>query len=52
MSPDYEAVISDIITLQEQVALGITDQSLTSDVQALNVALPGQGPDLAAAGPA
>jgi signal transduction histidine kinase len=36
VSPDYEAVITDIITLQDQVSLGNTDQSLTSDVQALN----------------
>jgi signal transduction histidine kinase len=36
VSPDYESVISDIITLQDQVELGITDQSLTSDVQALD----------------
>jgi len=33
---DYGAVIGNIITLQEQVALGNTDPSLTSDVQALN----------------
>jgi signal transduction histidine kinase len=33
---DYGAVISNIITLQEQVALGNTDPALTSDVQALN----------------
>ncbi len=36
VSPDYDAVIGDIITLQAQVSLGITDQSLTSDVQTLN----------------
>jgi signal transduction histidine kinase len=36
VSPDYEAVISDIITLQDQVELGITDQSLNNDVQTLN----------------
>jgi signal transduction histidine kinase len=36
VSPDYEAVISDIITLQDQVQLGITDQSLNDDVQTLN----------------
>ena len=35
VSPDYEAVIGEIITLQEQVALGNTDQSLTNDVQTL-----------------
>src|SRR5580704_8776301 len=35
VGPDYEAVIGDIITLQGQTALGITDQSLTSDVQSL-----------------
>jgi signal transduction histidine kinase len=33
---DYGAVIGNIITLQEQVALGNTDPALTSDVQALN----------------
>jgi signal transduction histidine kinase len=33
---DYAAVISNMITLQQQVALGVTDSSLTSDVQALN----------------
>ena len=36
VGPDYDAVIGDIITLQDQIALGITDQSLTSDVQTLN----------------
>jgi signal transduction histidine kinase len=36
VSPDYEAVISDIITLQDQVELGITDQSLNNDVQTLH----------------
>jgi signal transduction histidine kinase len=35
VGPDYEAVIGDVITLQGQTALGITDQSLTSDVQSL-----------------
>jgi hypothetical protein len=35
VSPDYGSVISDIITLQGQVALGITDPSLTTDVQTL-----------------
>jgi signal transduction histidine kinase len=35
VGPDYEAVIGDIITLQGQTALGITDQSLTSNVQSL-----------------
>jgi signal transduction histidine kinase len=33
--PEYESDISDITTLQAQVSLGITDQSLNSDVQAL-----------------
>jgi signal transduction histidine kinase len=33
---DYAAVISNMITLQQQVALGVTDASLTSDVQTLN----------------
>ena len=33
---DYAAVIGNMITLQQQVALGVTDSSLTSDVQALN----------------
>jgi signal transduction histidine kinase len=33
---DYAAVIGNVITLQEQVALGVTDGSLTSDVQTLN----------------
>ena len=36
VSPDYEAVINGIITLQAQVSLGNTDQSLTNDVQTLN----------------
>jgi signal transduction histidine kinase len=36
VSPDYEAVINDIVTLQNQVSLGNTDQSLTSDVQTLS----------------
>src|ERR1700733_12073299 len=36
VSPDYGAVINDVITLQDQVSLGNTDQSLTSDVQTLN----------------
>ena len=35
VSPDYEAVIGVIITLQAQVSLGNTDQSLTSEVQTL-----------------
>ena len=35
VSPDYEAVITAIITLQAQVSLGVTDQSLTSEVQTL-----------------
>jgi signal transduction histidine kinase len=33
---DYAAVIGYMITLQQQVALGVTDSSLTSDVQSLN----------------
>jgi signal transduction histidine kinase len=33
---DYGAVIRNMITLQEQVALGVTDSQLTSDVQTLN----------------
>jgi signal transduction histidine kinase len=33
---DYAAVISNMITLQEQVALGVTDGQLTSDVQTLH----------------
>ena len=33
---DYAAVIGNVITLQQQVALGNTDPSLTTDVQALN----------------
>ena len=33
---DYAAVIGNIITLQEQVALGVTDSQLASDVQTLN----------------
>ena len=36
VSPEYGAVIKDIITLQSQVSLGTTDQALTSDVQTLN----------------
>jgi signal transduction histidine kinase len=36
VSPEYGAVIKDIITLQTQVSLGNTDQALTSDVQTLN----------------
>jgi len=36
VAPEYGAVIKDIITLQGQVSLGNTDQSLTSDVQTLN----------------
>ena len=35
VSPEYGFVISDIITLQGQVSLGITDQSLNDDVRAL-----------------
>ncbi len=35
-SADYEAVIADIGTLQAQVSLGVTDQSLNSDVQTLS----------------
>jgi signal transduction histidine kinase len=34
--PEYESDLSDILALQAQVALGITDQSLNSDVQALS----------------
>src|SRR5690242_20274799 len=33
---DYAAVISNMITLQEQVALGVTDSQLATDVQTLN----------------
>ena len=33
---DYAAVISNIFSLQRQVALGVTDGQLTSDVQTLN----------------
>ncbi len=33
---DYGGVIGDATTLQEQVALGVTDGALTSDVQTLN----------------
>jgi signal transduction histidine kinase len=33
---DYTAVISNMITLQQQVALGVTDGQLASDVQTLN----------------
>jgi signal transduction histidine kinase len=33
---DYAAVIGYLITLQQQVALGVTDSVLTSDVQSLN----------------
>jgi signal transduction histidine kinase len=36
VAPDYGGVIKDIITLQTQVSLGNTDQSLNSDVQTLN----------------
>ena len=36
VSPEYGGVIEDIIRLQAQVSLGITDQALTSDVQTLN----------------
>ena len=35
VSPDYGSVIVDIITLQGQVSLGVTDQALNSDVQTL-----------------
>jgi signal transduction histidine kinase len=35
-SADYEAVLGDIGTLQSQVSLGVTDQSLNSDVQTLS----------------
>jgi signal transduction histidine kinase len=35
VAPDYEAVLTDITTLQAQVSLGITDQSLNNDVQTL-----------------
>jgi signal transduction histidine kinase len=35
VSPEYGFVISDIISLQGQVSLGITDQSLNSDVATL-----------------
>jgi len=33
---DYAAIIGNMITLQQQVALGVTDTQLTSDVQTLN----------------
>jgi signal transduction histidine kinase len=33
---DYAAVIGNILTLQQQVALGVTDSQLTGDVQTLN----------------
>jgi signal transduction histidine kinase len=33
---DYGAIVGNMITLQEQVALGVTDGQLTSDVQTLN----------------
>ena len=33
---DYAAVIGNVLSLQEQVALGVTDSQLTSDVQTLN----------------
>ena len=33
---DYAAVISNVLSLQQQVALGVTDGQLTSDVQTLN----------------
>jgi signal transduction histidine kinase len=33
---DYAAVMSNMITLQQQVALGVTDGQLTRDVQTLN----------------
>ncbi|MGH3278080.1 MAG: sensor histidine kinase, partial [Trebonia sp.] len=33
---DYAAVIGNMITLQDQVAIGVTDSQLTSDVQTLN----------------
>ena len=36
VAPEYGAVIKEIITLQDQVSLGNTDQALTSDVQTLN----------------
>jgi signal transduction histidine kinase len=35
VAPDYEAVLTDITTLQGLVSLGITDQSLNNDVQTL-----------------
>ncbi|MGH3294550.1 MAG: sensor histidine kinase [Trebonia sp.] len=35
-SADYDSVIADIGTLQAQVSLGVTDQSLNSDVQTLS----------------
>jgi signal transduction histidine kinase len=35
VSPSYGSVIGDIITLQGQVSLGVTDQALNSDVQTL-----------------
>jgi signal transduction histidine kinase len=34
---DYAAVIGNMLALQQQVALGVTDGQLTSDVQTLNV---------------
>jgi signal transduction histidine kinase len=34
--PEYESDLADITTLQAQVSLGITDQSLNGDVQALS----------------
>jgi signal transduction histidine kinase len=34
--PEYESDLADITALQAQVSLGITDQSLNGDVQALN----------------
>jgi len=36
VAPDYGTVINEIITLQAQVSLGNTDQSLNSNVQTLN----------------
>src|SRR3984885_12322089 len=35
VAPQYEAVLTDITTLQAEVSLGITDQSLNNDVQTL-----------------
>jgi signal transduction histidine kinase len=35
VAPQYEAVLADITTLQAEVSLGITDQSLNNDVQTL-----------------